>query len=146
MKTLLIACCLMTNCIAGSIAQDTDPWKALQKVTWKHFYDETLGFDVSQPVFGEEVKAIAGKEITIKGYIVPVDTDGNYMVLSALPFNNCFFCGNAGPETVMEIDLGKDKGLINKFVTLRGTLRLNDQDYLQLIYKLEKVELVKVGE
>ena len=122
----------------------SDPWKTLQNVEWKHFFDEALGFDVSQPVFGENIRKLEGFEITIKGYIIPVDTDGNYMVLSSLPFNNCFFCGNAGPETVMEIDLNKDKSLINKYVTLRGTLELNDHDYLSLIYKLRNVELVDV--
>lgn len=127
-------------------AQNSDPWVTLREVKWNHFYDETLGFDVSQPVFGEDIQALDGKEITIQGYIVPVDTDGDYMVLSALPFNNCFFCGNAGPETVMEIDLSKNKSLINKYVTLRGKLDLNSQDYLSLIYKLSNVELVSVGE
>jgi len=127
-------------------AQDSDPWKVLREVKWDHFYDEALGFDVSRPVFGEAIRKLEGKEITIKGYIVPVDTDGDYMVLSALPFNNCFFCGNAGPETVMEIDLRKNKKLINKYVTLKGRLDLNNEDYLSLIYRLKNVELVSVGE
>jgi hypothetical protein len=85
-----------------------------------------------------------GKEVIIKGFILPVDTDGDYMVLSALPMSQCFFCGGAGPETVMEVALSKNKNLLNKEVTLKGKLKLNKDDFLKLIYKLENVELVSV--
>jgi hypothetical protein len=138
----LIIFILLSFC---SFAQTTKGvWNTLQKVSWKYFYDETLGFDVSQPIFGEEIKALDGKEVTIKGFILPVDTDGDYMVLSALPMSQCFFCGGAGPETVMEVALSKNKNLLNKEVTLKGKLKLNKDDFLKLIYKLENVELVSV--
>lgn len=129
----------------ASLAQTTiQPWTTLQKVSWKYFYDENLGFDVSQPIFSDEVKALEGKRIFIKGFILPVDTDGDYMVLSALPMSQCFFCGGAGPETVMEIALAKNRNLLNKEVTLKGILRLNKDDFLRLIYKLDDVEVVSV--
>jgi hypothetical protein len=138
----LIFFTLISFCSFGQTTKGV--WNTLQKISWKYFYDETLGFDVSQPIFGEEIKALDGKEVIIKGFILPVDTDGDYMVLSALPMSQCFFCGGAGPETVMEVALSKNKNLLNKEVTLKGKLKLNKDDFLKLIYKLENVELVSV--
>lgn len=138
---LLLLWAICTVCVAQTNIQ---LWTTLQKVSWKHFYDENLGFDVSLPIFSDEVKALDGKKVLIKGFILPVDTDGNYMVLSALPMSQCFFCGGAGPETVMEIALAKNRNLLNKEVTLKGILRLNKDDFLRLIYRLEDAEIVSV--
>lgn len=100
--------------------------------------------DVSQPIFSDAIKAMAGQEIYVKGYMVPVDDKGNYMVLSAFPFSQCFFCGGAGPETVMEVDMRQDRKLLNKQVLLKGKLQLNDSNFLQLIYRLGQAQLVEV--
>ena len=48
-------------------------WKTLSKISYKKEYDELMGFKIDKPVFGESVKALEGKEITIKGYIIPVE-------------------------------------------------------------------------
>ncbi len=128
-------------CGVGSYAQG-DTWKTLGKLTWKRFYDKDLGFDVSQPEFSEDIKALNGKKIEIEGYIIPVDLEGDYQVLSAFPYSNCFFCGGAGPETVMELDMKKNERLINEKVLLKGVLRLNNDDFQKLIYRLDDVELV----
>ncbi len=127
---------------ATTQAQD-NTWKTLGKLTWKNFYDEQLGFDVSQPVFSEEIKALDNQEIEITGYIIPVDVEGDYQVLSAFPYSSCFFCGGAGPETVMELDMEKNERLVNEKVVLRGILRLNNDDFQKLIYRLDDVELVE---
>jgi hypothetical protein len=66
-------------------------------------------------------------------------------VLSAFPYSSCFFCGQAGPESVIEIQFAKQyTGLrMDKIITVRGTLRLNADDILQLNYILEDVEIVE---
>ena len=38
-----------------------------------YFHDELLGIKVDKPVFSPEVKALEGKEIYLKGYIIPTD-------------------------------------------------------------------------
>lgn len=57
------------------------------------------------PIFDPELKSYDGKEITINGYIIPTDgyKSQKEFVFSAYPYKNCFFCGGAGPETVMEV-------------------------------------------
>lgn len=139
---LSLAFCLCMWLLPGSSAfAQEDMWQKLADLTWKHFYDETLGFDVSQPVFGEELKKLDGKQITINGYVLPVDLEGDNMIISAFPFASCFFCGNAGPETVMQLDIAKNMRLVDKKITVRGTLQLNDQDFLSLVYSLKDAEV-----
>ena len=86
-------------------AQDDNLWQSLADLTFKKEYDEMLGFKVDVPVFSETLKQLEGKEVTIKGYIIPVEGYKSHteFVFSAYPYNMCFFCGGAGPETVMEV-------------------------------------------
>ena len=80
-------------------------WQTLGKITYKKVMDESLGFKVDVPIFSEEIKVLEGKTVEIKGYIIPVEGYKNHkeFVFSAFPYSMCFFCGGAGPETVMEV-------------------------------------------
>ena len=69
----------------------------------------------------------------------------NYYVLSAYPYSQCFFCGNAGPETVVELSfVGKQRRLqMDQLVTIKGKLKLNDSNIYQCNYIFEKPVLYK---
>lgn len=128
-----------------SFIQDEETlWDTLAKIEWKKYYEEELGFDVSEPIFSVDVLKLSGEEIEITGYIMPIDTEENYMVISRFPYANCFFCGGAGPETVMEVYMSRDKKYYNKKVTLKGKLALNQHDFYRLVYRLEKAKVVRV--
>lgn len=120
-------------------------WKTLGKISYRKEYDEILGFKVDVPVFSEDVIALDGQEITVKGYIIPVEGYKNHkeFILSAFPYNMCFFCGGAGPETVMEVvsEVGVD--FTAEQIVMKGTLRLNDSDINQLMYRLEDATLIQ---
>ena len=133
---------LTTGLFSQSAAAST--WQDLAKVTYEKKYDELLGFKVDVPVFGEDIKAMAGKTIEISGYIVPVEgyKSHNEFVFSAYPYNMCFFCGGAGPETVMEVTATEPVKYSTSRITLRGTLTLNDSNINQLMYLLTDAELV----
>jgi hypothetical protein len=121
-----------------------DIWKKLGKLTYKKQYDELLGFKVDVPVFSGEVKSLQGKEITVKGYIIPTDGYKSHteFVFSAFPYNMCFFCGGAGPETVMEIYASEAIKYTTEPVTIKGFLQLNDKDSNRLMYSLNKAKKV----
>ena len=123
----------------ATFAQDRSLWKILANVKYKTRYDEVLKYEVDYPEFGEETKSYEGKIVKVKGYMVPLEEymGHNYFVLSALPYNVCFFCGAAGPETVMEIYTEKPMEFTEKPVWVRGKLKLNDHDYDHLMYILE---------
>lgn len=131
--------------IATPLTGQEGVWKTLSRITFKKEYNEIMGFKVDVPVFSPDVKKLEGKEITVRGYIIPVEGYKSHseFVFSAFPYNMCFFCGGAGPETVMEVYAKKPVAYTAQSITLRGKLQLNDSDINRLIYAMKDVELVK---
>lgn len=119
-------------------------WKTLSKITYKKEYDEMLGFKVDVPVFSQDVKNLEGKQVTIKGYIIPVEGYKSHkeFIFSAYPYNMCFFCGGAGPETVLEVQAKTPIPFTADPITIKGTLHLNATDINRLMYSLSNVEKV----
>lgn len=124
---------------------DTNLWQDLADLTFKKEYDEMLGFKVDVPVFSETLKQLEGKEVTVKGYIIPVEGYKSHteFVFSAYPYNMCFFCGGAGPETVMEVYAIEAIKYTAEPVTIKGKLELNDSDINRLIYALNDATMVQ---
>jgi len=114
-------------------------WKTLGKITYVKEYDDFLGFKVDKPIFSQDVKDLEGQEITVKGFIIPVEGYKSHteFVFSAFPYNMCFFCGGAGPETVMEVYARGPIEYTAEPITIKGTLRLNSDDINRLMYALE---------
>ncbi|MEM0993152.1 MAG: hypothetical protein AAGI49_08950 [Bacteroidota bacterium] len=151
MKYLSFFCFAFALFVASSstsYAQDNkNMWKTLSKITFKKQYDEMLGFKVDVPIFSDAVKHFEGKEIEIKGYIIPVEGYKGHkeFIFSAFPYNMCFFCGGAGPETVMEVYAKEEIEYTAEAVYLKGTLELNDSDINRLMFALKDATLVKVA-
>lgn len=124
---------------------EVNTWKSLSKITFTKEYDEIMGFKVDKPVFSDEIKAMEGKEIIVKGYIIPVEGYASHkeFIFSAFPYNMCFFCGGAGPETVMEIEAMEPIKYTAEQIYLKGILSLNSDDINHLMYKLSDVTLEK---
>lgn len=144
MRTLGIL--ILIFCVsAGSLTAQEGSWKTLSKITFVKKYDELLGFKVDMPVFGDEVRKLDGKEITIKGYVIPVEGYKSHkeFVFSAYPYSMCFFCGGAGPETVMEVFSKEPIKYSADPITIKGKLKLNPDDINRLMYALHDAVLVK---
>lgn len=120
-------------------------WQILKDVTFVDKWSDEFGAYYSYPTFGNNVKRYDGKEIQIRGYIIPIDIVEGYYVLSANPYSQCFFCGQAGPESVMEIQMKKQYSdlRMDQVITFKGNLRLNADDIYQLNYILEDAEIVE---
>lgn len=119
-------------------------WKTLSDVKFEKKWDEQEGMYVLYPSFGNSVKNLEGKEIRISGYVIPVDYNENFYVLSAFPYSSCFFCGGAGPESVMSLKF-KNKGERFKTDTrieVTGTLELNSSDIYEMNYILRDAEKI----
>ncbi|MFN7119393.1 MAG: DUF3299 domain-containing protein, partial [Saprospiraceae bacterium] len=84
-------------------AQTEISWKQLADVTFKAEYFKEIDMKVLVPTFGRSIKALAGKKVAITGYLIPVDPDFKTVVLSKNSYASCFFCGGAGPETIVEL-------------------------------------------
>ena len=120
-------------------------WKTLSKITYRKEYDEFLGFKIDRPVFSEEIKALDGKEVTVKGFIIPVEGYKSHkeFILSAFPYSMCFFCGGAGPESVMEVQAIEPVKYEAESIVLKGKLHLNSEDVNKLMFSLSDARLVK---
>lgn len=120
-------------------------WKLLANVEWSEKYSKEHDETYWYPKFGKEVLDMNGKAIQIKGYVIPVDVETGYFVLSANPFASCFFCGQAGPETILELQMkpGGKRFNTDDVVTFKGVLKLNYADLMHCNYILEHAEPVK---
>jgi len=140
MRNLLIALFVSIS-LSGFI--DNKPialtWKHLADVCFAKKFNKQLGMYFLYPTFGESVVGLEGKQIQIKGYLIPADPDNNIYVISAQPMSMCFFCGGAGPESIIELQLRnkKQRFKTDAVKTVSGKLRLNAQDIEHLNYILE---------
>lgn len=118
--------------VFGAIsAQTTIDWDMLAKVSYETKYDEEAGFVQVIPQYGPELKGLDGKEVLIKGYVLPMDVDGKEYMLSAFPYSSCFFCGGAGRESVIELRLANDnrRYKMDDVIIFKGNLILNTEPF-----------------
>ncbi|MFT7158737.1 MAG: hypothetical protein ACI8Q1_003771 [Parvicella sp.] len=146
MKSLTIAFLLFFVGLSNSsTAQTVITWEVLKDVQFVEVWSEEFQSVYMVPKFGKKVRSLDNKKIQIRGYVIPVDVLADYYVLSAFPYSSCFFCGQAGPESVMDIQFATTPtGLrTDQIITVEGKLRLNIDDILQLNYILEDVTVIK---
>lgn len=126
-------------------SQNIITWELLKDVEFDEIWSEEFQAYYMVPKFSNSVKEMDGKEVQIRGFIIPVDIVQDYYVLSANPYSSCFFCGQAGPESVMEIQMIKKyEGLrMDQVITFQGTLKLNIDDIYQLNYILEEAQIIE---
>jgi hypothetical protein len=140
MKALIILLLLVYD---GVIVQPGNFWQVLAEVHFENTLDKTHGYNIERPVFSKYLKTFHGKKIRLKGYMIPLEESGGNgkFMLSSLPFNVCYFCGAAGPETAVEIDIAKQPKFTTKPIVIEGTLILNDQDPDHHIYILKSASV-----
>lgn len=140
-----VAGLLWTVALTGGIEKAIPvTWKALADVSFRERFN--LGkkdFD-KIPAFGPGVRELEGKRIQIKGYMIPVSIPDDLYVISEKPMTSCFFCGNAGPETLIELSFVKPRRFkTDEIRTLSGILELNGTDVDRLCYRMVLVEVVE---
>jgi len=143
---ILISFCLITiNLFAQHqpghntpVDPSSEIWKKLRRLKYEEVNYSFL------PKFSDEIKALDGKIITVKGFIIPMQEASNttYFMLSYYPYSNCYFCGGAGPETIVEVKASKAVIFTSKAITVTGKLKLNKDDEEHLFYILENSSLV----
>lgn len=124
------------------MASDSLNWKILGQIKFVKKKHKDYG-EIDFPVINDVLKKKSGKKIVISGFIVPID-NVNY-ALSKNVFASCFFCGKAGPETIMGIKFkaGKMKLKTDQHVTLEGNFRVNENNVEDWIYHIEDAVIIK---
>ncbi len=117
-------------------------WRALAAVNFEEKYIDSLKTTAQVALFSTGLTALDGQQVQLTGYLFPLD-EGLY-VLSAKPFANCFFCGQAGPETVVELNPAHSLQSfeMDDFIAVKGTFRLNNADQNRLYYIVEEATVV----
>jgi len=134
MKKFLVLSFVLCN-LAGK-AQEVLPWELLA-VPYS-----TTPDGLYEPQFPSWLDKYQNQEIVIQGYLVPVDVEGNQYALSRYAFSSCFFCGNAEPNTVVELVFKErpDNLITDQFVVVKGILMFNSNDFFRLFFILQQVE------
>ena len=141
--TLLIALFICTFAFAQN---QQVSWSQLADVSFDMKFMDEIGDTVLIPDFGDSVKALEGKRIQIKGYILDLigDKEKKKYILSREPFATCFFCGLAGPETIIELHFNRSQNFrTDQVVTVVGTLSLNTNDINHCNYILRNTEVAR---
>lgn len=121
-------------------------WELLSSVDIVTGYDDFMGAEVEKPKFSEQLKLREGTKLTLEGFIIPLKQESaqRYFILSRFPYQSCFFCGAAGPETVVEVYSDREVSYTDERVKVTGTLRLNGDNALNLFYILEDCTVEKL--
>ena len=120
-------------------------WEILRDVTFKKKWYAEESVYMLYPTFGPGIQKLSGKTVELTGYVLPVDLETNLYVLSAFPFSACFFCGGAGPESVVSLKFKKagKKYKTAERRTFRGTLKLNADNIYEMNYILADAEMIE---
>ena len=124
-------------------ASDTLNWKLLAQIKYLKKPSKDYPEGVMYPVINSTLKTKNKKPITMSGFIIPIDN--KTYALSKNVFASCFFCGQAGPETIMGIKFKNPniKLKTDQYVTLQGTFRYNDSDVDDWIYHIDNAVITK---
>ncbi len=105
-------------------------WKDLSEVTFTDRYFEKYDDYFLYPIFLPTVQNLDGQQITVKGYFLNIEFEEQKLyILSKAPMSSCFFCGQGGPETAVELEFKENPNFRNDaIVAITGTLKLNNND------------------
>ena len=129
-----------------SISLQVAGWEVFEDTQFKWQFSEELGAEVQMPIFSSEVLQLEGQEITLTGHFLPLDLDGNRIIISKLPYASCFFCGGrVGPESVAEVsfDVAQRPFRMDELLTVKGRLKLNSDDYEHLVFILTNARVIQ---
>lgn len=142
---LILAFLMLFGVLCSELkAQDENAWQMFEKVEFKDIYVEKYFSYASLPdPETPYTKEIDGKKLTIKGHYIPVM--GDIIIVSKYPYANCFFCGGAGLESIVEVRLknGKNPNFdTDQKLEVTGTLKVNTTDWQQVGFILEEAEII----
>lgn len=120
--------------------QPLDLWQVFEKVEFESRFVDSENASFYFPVFTDELLHMEGKRVVIKGYYLPIDLSAEGIVISRYPMATCFFCGEAGPESVVMVYSEQAPvGLqMDQEVTFEGVLDLNKDDVYALSFILRR--------
>jgi putative ABC transport system permease protein len=116
--------------------------------TWRHLSE--VSYELRRhgraqyywPIVSPAAMALDGKTVTVRGYLILqlAEFQTRQFYLSKVPESQCFFCGGAGPESLMEVWTKSPVPKTSQPITLRGRLVINTSDPERTLYSLVDAE------
>lgn len=132
-------------CMPSVEAQQRNEWRLFADMKFDEYYNEDIGTYDLKPIITDDLIALEGKEVVLLGYIISsAKTDGfENVILSKFPFTSCYFCGNAGMETVAEIEFDARKSTfrMDSAYGFKGKLSFNKDNPERLVVILKEAEI-----
>ncbi len=146
MKVLFQLLCvgIITIYLVGYTSAQKNAWGMLMLTETEKQFDPTLGMEIDIPNIHPAAQQLNGQQIQLEGFIIPLEgkKSQSHFMFSSFPINMCYFCGRAGPESVIEVFMkdGEAMPFTDKKIWIQGTLRVNAQDPQSNIYTLQYAE------
>lgn len=132
----------------GTVAQGQTvlDWSDLSDgISWVLSSPEEIFGGFQRAQFSPELRALEGKQVIITGYFLVLDGKQSVYLLSKNPMASCFFCGNGGPETIVDLQFSnRPSFLMDDLLSVKGTLYLNDNDPNACYFRIENADALSV--
>jgi len=115
---------------------EDDVWETLAGYTYEVLED--FEYNVT---FSEAVQALHETEVTLKGYLIPLEQGitVTHFLLSIFPLADCYYCMPGGPESFVEVKADDPIAFTYEPITLRGTfavLEKEEIDQMGMFYRM----------
>ncbi|WP_111669380.1 hypothetical protein [Algoriphagus litoralis] len=121
-------------------------WDLFSTTKFTEKLNKKIGLYFFYPNFNEELKALEGKTVELRGFFIPLDIQQkSTIILSKYPMAECFFCGGSGPESVAVAhlkNLPSRKLKMDQIITVRGILQLNAEDVEEMTFIINQAEII----
>lgn len=119
---------------------DADYWEMFARISKERTFIEEANAYYRIPVFTPELIAETSKEISLVGYYLPYSRLDSVIIVSRFPNASCFYCGQAGIESVAMVELDEPDNhsfRMDQLLTVQGKLLLNNSDINRLAFVIE---------
>ena len=135
--------------IKREVAQSppVDYWEMFAGISLERKYVEKVNAYYRIPVFTSELLALNGEEVSLSGYYLPFSKADSAIIISRYPYASCFFCGKAGVESVVMVELGyknRKAYRTDQRLSVSGKLMLNSTDFKKLAFVIENASVMEV--
>ncbi|MFV0297069.1 MAG: DUF3299 domain-containing protein [Hyphomicrobiaceae bacterium] len=117
-----------------------------QSPLWATLRQTKIGVDDARGIFTARfpppVKALAGKTVSLSGFIMPLDAQsrGTHFLLSKYT-PVCAFCPPGEPNEVVEVRTAKPIAFVEKLVTVTGNFALENNGEKGLFFQMSSASV-----
>lgn len=112
---------------------------------WRKFWDCKLDYDQKDGIYSlevtPEVKALDGKTITVRGFVLPLDgSDRTKHFLLSRNTPVCMYCPPGQPNEVVEVKTPNAIPWTDKIVSVTGKFQLVNDQERAVFFKMENAQ------